>query len=108
MIRQLLIKWQTSELLSIAQAKYTNQVNSDSNWKIDQLIQLQNQYAEQSKSSPALKHHHLKAISNELAHLKNQEKEIKYVDIILDDCDQCLGKSLKLCGKCILYNTGLK
>jgi hypothetical protein len=106
MIRQLLLKWQASEPLSIAQARYTIQVNSDPNWKINQLIQLQNQYAEQSKSSPALKHHHLKAISNELAHLKSQVKDIKYVDIILDNCDQCLGKSLKLCEKCILYIGG--
>ena len=90
MNKQLSIKRQASEPLLITKTKNTAKVNRSSEYKVDQLIQLQQQCSKQWKS--------LKATAIELAHLEIQVKKI--------NCDQCVGTDLNLCGKCMLYIGG--
>jgi hypothetical protein len=96
--RQLSIKRQVSEPLLTTQTKHTTKVNSYSEHKLDQLVQLQQQCSKQWKF--------LKATANNLAHLEKQVKKIKETDIILTSCDECAGAALNVCGKCLLYIEG--
>jgi hypothetical protein len=96
--KQLSIKRQVSEPLLITKTKHTTKVNNYSEYKLDQLVQLQQQCSKQWKS--------LKATANNLAHLEKQVKKIKETSIILTSCDQCAGAALNVCGKCLLYIGG--
>ena len=92
------IKRQVSEPLLTTQTKHTTEVNSYSGYKLDQLVQLQQQCSKQWKS--------LKATANNLARLERKVKKIKEKDIILTSCDQCAGAALNVCGKCVQYIGG--
>ena len=48
----------------------------------------------------------LKTLSNKLALLEDQLKQMEYADSVAGNCKQCLGKSLNLCGQCVLHIGG--
>lgn len=98
MNKQVSIKRQVCEPLLITQTKNTTKVNSYSEYKMDQLIRLQRKYSRQWQS--------LEATATELARLEIQVKKTKYADATLTNCDQCVGKDLHLCGKCMIYIGG--
>ena len=45
----------------------------------------------------------LKEAAVDLARLEMQVKKITATDTIINSCDQCVGKYLNLCGRCMLY-----
>jgi hypothetical protein len=96
--KQLGIKRQVSGPLPITKTKHTTKVNSYSEYKLEQLVQLQQQCSKQWKS--------LKATENNMARLEKQVKKIKETDIIFTSCDQCAGAALNVCRKCLLYIGG--
>ena len=73
-------------------------LNADSQQKLADFIDLQNRYNDQAKC--------LKTLSNKLALLEDQLKQIEYADTVAGNCKQCLGKSLNLCGQCVLHIGG--
>lgn len=58
-------------------------------------MELQRRYNDQAK--------YLKTLSNKLALLEDQLKQMEYSDTVAGNCKQCLGKSLNLCGQCFAY-----
>ena len=73
-------------------------LNADLQQRPAELIDLQSRYNDQTK--------YLKTLSNNLALLEDQLKQMEYADTVAGNCKQCLGKSLNLCGKCVLHIGG--
>ena len=63
-----------------------------------EFIELQGRYNDQTK--------YLKTLSNKLALLEDQLKQMEYTNTVAGNCKQCLGKSLNLCGQCVLHVGG--
>ena len=61
-------------------------------------VELQSQYNNQAA--------YLKTLSNKLAVLEDQLKQMEYSDTVAGNCKQCLGKSLNLCGQCVVHMGG--
>ena len=63
-----------------------------------EFIKLQRRYNDQTE--------YLKTLSNTLALLEDQLKQMEYANTVAGNCKQCLGKSLNLCGQCVLHIGG--
>ena len=61
-------------------------------------LELQRRYNDQAA--------YLKTLSNKLALLEDQLKQMEYADTVAGNCKQCLGKSLNLCGQCVVHMGG--
>ena len=61
-------------------------------------LELQRRYNDQAA--------YLKTLSNKLALLEDQLKQMEYADTVAGNCKQCLGKSLNLCGQCVVHIGG--
>jgi hypothetical protein len=92
---QLNIKRQITEPLRITKTENTTKLNSYSESKVDRLAQLKLQRSRKLQS--------LKETAVDLARLEMQVKKITATDTIINSCDQCVGKYLNLCGRCMLY-----
>ena len=73
-------------------------LNADSQQKLAEFIGLQHRYNDQAKC--------LKTLTNKLVLLEDQLKQMEYADTVAGNCKQCLGKSLNLCGQCVLHMGG--
>ena len=81
--------------------KKTNQwqpLDADLQQRPAEFMELQRRYNDQAK--------YLKTLSNKLALLEDQLKQMEYSDTVAGNCKQCLGKSLNLCGQCVLHIGG--
>ena len=63
-----------------------------------EFMELQRRYNNQTQ--------YLKTLSNKLALLEDQLKQMEYADTVAGNCKQCLGKSLNLCGQCVVHIGG--
>ena len=63
-----------------------------------EFMELQRQYNNQTQ--------YVKTLFNKLALLEDQLKQMEYADTVAGNCKQCLGKSLNLCGQCVLHVGG--
>ena len=63
-----------------------------------EFMELQRRYNDQTQD--------LKTLSNKLALLEDQLKQMEYANTVAGNCKQCLGKSLNLCGQCVLHIGG--
>jgi len=81
--------------------KKTNQLqplDADLQQSPAEFMELQRRYNDQNQD--------LKTLSNKLALLEDQLKQMEYADSVAGNCKQCLGKSLNLCGQCVLHIGG--
>ena len=81
--------------------KKTNQwqpLDADLQQSPAEFMELQRRYNDQTQD--------LKTLSNKLALLEDQLKQMEYADSVAGNCKQCLGKSLNLCGQCVLHVGG--
>ena len=81
--------------------KKTNQwqlLDADLQQSPAEFMELQRRYNNQTQ--------YLKTLSNKLALLEDQLKQMEYADTVAGNCKQCLGKSLNLCGQCVLHIGG--
>lgn len=81
--------------------KKTNQwqlLDADLQQRPAEFMELQRRYNDQTK--------YLKTLSNKLDLLEDQLKQMEYADTVAGNCKQCLGKSLNLCGQCVLHIGG--
>ena len=81
--------------------KKTNQwqpLDADLQQRPAEFMELQRRYNDQTK--------YLKTLANRLALLEDQLKQMEYADTVAGNCKQCLGKSLNLCGQCVLHIGG--
>ena len=81
--------------------KKTNQwqpLDADLQQSPAEFMELQRRYNDQTQD--------LKTLSNKLALLEDQLKQMEYADSVAGNCKQCLGKSLNLCGQCVLHIAG--
>ena len=81
--------------------KKTNQwqlLDADLQQSPAEFMELQRRYNDQTQD--------LKTLSNKLALLEDQLKQMEYADSVAGNCKQCLGKSLNLCGQCVLHIGG--
>ena len=81
--------------------KKTNQwqlLDADLQQSPAEFMELQRRYNNQTQD--------LKTLSNKLALLEDQLKQMEYADSVAGNCKQCLGKSLNLCGQCVLHIGG--
>jgi|TARA_B110000208_G_C11673834_1_gene396204 hypothetical protein len=92
---QLNVKRHVGEPLPKTHTESTTKVNNYSEFKVNQLAQLQQQCSKQLQS--------LKETVVDLALLELQVKKITSTDTILNSCDQCVGKDSNLCERCIVY-----
>ena len=88
----------TTESLAPKKNYQWQSLNADSQQRPADFIELQHRYNDQTK--------YLKTLSNKLALLEDQLKQMEYADTVAGNCKQCLGKSLNLCGQCILHLGG--
>lgn len=105
MINQLLVEfylsqWQSSAPQLKIQANTGPKVNRDSQAKVDPLMQLQKDLAEQFKL--------LTTVTIEMAHLQMQLKQINPAHKTASQCDQCLSEKMNLGGPGMPYLTGHK
>ena len=81
--------------------KKTNQwqlLDADLQQSPAEFMELQRRYNNQTQ--------YLKTLSNKLALLEDQLKQMEYADTVAGNCKQCLGKSLNLCGQCVVHIGG--
>ena len=81
--------------------KKTNQwqpLDADLQQSPAEFMELQRRYNDQTQD--------LKTLSNKLALLEDQLKQMEYANTVAGNCKQCLGKSLNLCGQCVLHIGG--
>ena len=81
--------------------KKTNQwqlLDADLQQSPAEFMELQRRYNNQTQ--------YLKTLSNKLALLEDQLKQMEYADTVAGNCKQCLGKSLNLCGQCVVHMGG--
>ena len=81
--------------------KKTNQwqlLDADLQQSPAEFMELQRRYNNQTQ--------YLKTLSNKLAFLEDQLKQMEYADTVAGNCKQCLGKSLNLCGQCVVHIGG--
>ena len=81
--------------------KKTNQwqpLDADLQQSPAEFMELQRRYNNQTQ--------YLKTLSNKLVLLEDELKQMEYADTVAGNCKQCLGKSLNLCGQCVLHIGG--
>ena len=87
-----------SESLVPKKTYHWQPLDADLQQNTAEFIELQRRYNDQTK--------YLKTLSNNLALLEDQLKQMEYADTVAGNCKQCLGKSLNLCGQCVVHMGG--
>ena len=95
MNNRLNIKHHVGEPLPKNYTENATKVKNHSELKVDQLAHLQRQCSKQLQS--------LKEIYSDLVCLELQVKKITSTDPIVNNCNQCVGKTSNLCGRCVIY-----
>ena len=87
-----------SDSLMPKKTKQWQLLDADLQQRPAEFMELQRRYNDQTK--------YLKTLANKLALLEDQLNQMEYADAVADNCKQCLGKSLNLCGQCVLHIGG--
>jgi len=87
-----------SDSLMPKKTKQWQLLDADLQQRPAEFMELQRRYNDQTK--------YLKTLANKLALLEDQLNQMEYADAVAGNCKQCLGKSLNLCGQCVLHIGG--